>query len=186
VSDRTPRQNPDLPDDRDLDDGGLDLTPRDTAVAAGRGGVRRWGAIAVLVGLVVAIGFVAYAARDAALFYRNADEAVAQRESLGTKRFRLQGVVVGKPVKATDEAPGRFTIEYNDVSVDIVNTGKEPALFKAGLPVVLEGHWNEAGTAYLSDRILVKHTEDYKEKDDGHYEEKHPERVDDEAGSDAS
>lgn len=170
--------NPDLPDDRDLDDGGLDLTPRDTTVAGRRGGVRRWGAIVVLVGLVGAIGFVVYQARDAALFYRNADEAVKEQKELGTKRFRLQGVVVGDPEKATDAVPGHFSVAYNGVSVDVVNTGKEPALFKEGIPVVLEGHWNAAGTEYLSDRILVKHTDNYKKKDtDGEYEKQHPDRA---------
>lgn len=174
-------QDPSVPDDRDLDDGGLDLTPRDTEAASSRRGLRRWGALGILVVLVLAIGGVAWAARDAALFYRNADEAVAQRADLGTSRFRLQGTVVGQPVKVTDESPGRFTITYNDVDVDVINSGKEPTLFKEGLPVVLEGRWNDDGTAYLSDRILVKHTEDYKERDgddDGTYEEDHPDRVD--------
>ena len=179
--DVTPDAN--LPDDRDLDDGGLDLTPRDTVVSGRRGNVRRWGAIAALVALVIAIGFVAYAARDAALFYRNVDEAIAQKQELGTKRFRLQGVITGDFDKTEGNKPGHFTIAYNGESIAVINTGKEPALFKAGLPVVLEGHWNEEGTAYLSDRILVKHTEDYKEKDDGTYDEQHPDRVDDEGAA---
>lgn len=190
--------DPNLPDDRDLDDGGLDLTPRDADASRRRSGVRRYGAVAVLAILVVAIGGVAWAARDAALFYRNADEAVAQRESLGTKRFRLQGVVVGEPEELSGDRSelnedidglggdprSRFTITYNDVDIEVVNSGKEPSLFKEGLPVVLEGRWNDEGTAYLSDRILVKHTEDYKEKDtDGTYEEEHPDRADVEAES---
>lgn len=184
--------DPNLPDDRDLDDGGLDLTPRDAAAPAGRSGLRRYAAAAVLVVLVVVIGGVAWAARDASLFYRNADEAVDQRDELGSKRFRLQGIVHGEPVDLDDAAAAldvdvegltgdprsRFTVTYNDVDVLVVNSGKEPALFKEGLPVVLEGRWNDDGTAYLSDRILVKHTEDYKEKDpDGSYEEEHPDRV---------
>src|SRR5699024_10770890 len=80
-------QDPNLPDDRDLDDGGLDLTPRETDTATRRRGIRRYGAIAALVILVLTIGGVAWAARDSSLFYRNADEAIAERDSLGTKRF---------------------------------------------------------------------------------------------------
>lgn len=52
----------------------------------------------MLVGLVAVVAFVAVQARGASLYYRNADEAVAQRESLGRDRFRLQGVVVGESV----------------------------------------------------------------------------------------
>jgi cytochrome c-type biogenesis protein CcmE len=43
--------------------------------------------------------------------------------------------------------------------------------------VVAEGSWNTAGTRFDSDRLLVKHTEDYKKADDGGYEEQHPDRV---------
>ena len=170
-------ETPDVPDDRDLDEGGLELTPRDREAVARRGGARRWIAIGVLVALVGAIGFVVVQARGATLFYKNADEAVAEREDLGTKRFRLQGVVVGEPDKAEGDEPTRFTVAYNGVSVDVVHTGSEPALFKAGLPVVVEGRWNDAGTEFDSTRLLVRHTENYEAKDDGHYEEEHPDRT---------
>ena len=57
--------DPSRPDDRDLDDGGLDLTPRDTDRTAGSsGGFRRRGAVVVLIVLVVALGGVAWAARE--------------------------------------------------------------------------------------------------------------------------
>lgn len=166
------------PDDRDLDDGGLELTPRDLDRASRRGGSRRWIALGVLVVLVAAIGFVAWQARGATLYYRNADEAVAQREELGTTRFRLQGVVVGEPQRAEGDQPTRFVVAYNGVSVKVRHTGSEPALFKAGLPVVVEGHWNEAGSEFESTRLLVRHTENYEAKDkDGSYEQDHPDRT---------
>lgn len=167
------------PDDRELDDGGLDLSPRTDTVGARRNTAsRRYGAIAVLVLLVVAVGFIATRfLGDSTLYFKNADEAVAERESLGSDTFRLQGTVVGTPVERTGNEPSRFTVAYNDVEVDVVHTGNEPALFKEGLPVVAEGSWNDAGTAFDSTRILVKHTEDYKEKDDGEYEQENPDRV---------
>jgi cytochrome c-type biogenesis protein CcmE len=39
--------------------------------------------------------------------------------------------------------------------------GDPPQLFRANVPVVLEGHFQ--GTTFQSDRILVKHSEDYRE-----------------------
>jgi cytochrome c-type biogenesis protein CcmE len=180
---------PGEPDDRDLDDGGLDLTPRTDAAGAPtrRGGARRWGAVAVLVVLGVVLVGIVVQARGATLFYKNADEAVAERDELGDSRFRLQGVVEGEPVRGEGDEPTTFVVAYNEVDVKVVHTGSEPALFKAGLPVVVEGRWNSAGTAFDSDRLLVKHTEDYKKADDGDYEEENPDRVDaDATGQEAS
>ena len=45
-------------------------------------------------------------------------------------------------------------------------------MFKPGIPVVAEGHWNQAGTTFESDRLLVKHDADYKD-----YDQEHPDRV---------
>lgn len=176
MTDRPSRPPADQPDDRDLDDGGLDLTPRDDRPPARRNrSSRRWGAIGVLVALGVVVVFIMVQAQGASLYYRNADEAVAQREDLGRDRFRLQGVVVGEPVdEGTDKV---FEVAYRGVAVTVRHTGKEPALFKPGLPVVAEGAWNAAGTEFDSDRLLVKHTEDYKKADDGGYEDQHPDRV---------
>ena len=167
------------PDDRDLDDGGLDLTPRADAVAGRtRSPGRRWGAVGVLVLLGIVLVVIVVQARGATLYYKNADEAVAQKQSLGTKTFRLQGVVVGQPAEGDGNEPTRFTVAYRGVAVKVVHRGSEPALFKAGLPVVVEGHWNEAGSAFDSKRLLVKHTEDYKKADtNGQYEKDHPDRV---------
>jgi cytochrome c-type biogenesis protein CcmE len=118
----------------------------------------------IVLGLVVlAIGFLAYKGLgDATTFFRNADEAVAQRSELGTKRFRLQGTVVPGTVQA-DGTQVRFDVEYRCVVVPVVDTGDRPELFKQGIPVVLEGSFVK-GTAktFASDRIIVKHTEEYK------------------------
>lgn len=161
----------DLPDDRDLEDGGLDLTPRaDAPVRAPRGQRRRWMPVLVLIMLGIAVGAIAMQARGASLYFKNADEAVAQKASLGTKRFRLQGTVVGKP--KVDEVATVFKVQYHGVNVLIRHTGSEPAMFKAGIPVVAEGHWNAAGTAFDSDRLLIKHDADYQD-----YDKKHPGRV---------
>jgi cytochrome c-type biogenesis protein CcmE len=166
------------PDDRDLDDGGLDLTPRTVGATSRRSPLgRRWGAVAVLVVLAGVVGVVAWQARGATVFFKNADEAVAERESLGTRNFRLQGTVVGQPARGEGNEPTRFAVAYGGVSVDVVHRGSEPALFKAGLPVVVEGHWNTPGTAFESSRLLVKHTEDYQERDNGGYVEENPDRV---------
>jgi cytochrome c-type biogenesis protein CcmE len=111
--------------------------------------------------VVVAIAVVAMQfLNNAALYYRNADEAVRDKAALGTKRFRIQGVVQDGVDKQANEVD--FTIEFNGTRVAVRHIGDPPELFKPGVPVVLEGKWQ--GDYFASDRILIKHSAEYKEE----------------------
>ena len=125
----------------------------------------------VLALIVLAIGFVLFQGlNNAALYYRNADEAVHDKASLGTSRFRIQGTV--QPGVAKNGQEVDFTIRFPDnatgTTVAIRHEGDPPDLFQAGLPVVLEGHWSADGAFFASDRILVKHSEEYKASNPDH------------------
>jgi cytochrome c-type biogenesis protein CcmE len=52
--------------------------------------------------------------------------------------------------------------------VHVQHQGDPPELFQAQVPVVLEGHWSADGSFFASDRILVKHTEEYKASNPDH------------------
>ena len=121
------------------------------------------GLMAVAIGLILFEGL-----GNATVYFKTADEAVHDRASMGTRRFRIEGTVVDGSVKATADGAS-FTIENNGATVPVVHHGDPPELFKPGIPVVLEGHWQ--GTTYDSDLIMVKHTEQYRAK--------HPTRVQD-------
>lgn len=124
---------------------------------------RRWVPLVVLAVVVLGLGALVYKGlNDATLYFRNADEAVAQRDDLGTKRFRLQGTVVGDPAVEGDVV--RFDVAYNGVEVPVEHVGTPPDMFRAGIPVVLEGHWS--GEVFASDRMLIKHDESYESQDD--------------------
>jgi cytochrome c-type biogenesis protein CcmE len=115
---------------------------------------------------------------NATTFYRNVDEAVAKRESLGTKRFRLQGVVA--PDSIRDDGPDvRFVAEYHCATIPVVLEGTRPALFKEGVPVVLEGAF-QAGSAktFTADRVLIRHTEEYRTEESQRAEATDAERCD--------
>jgi cytochrome c-type biogenesis protein CcmE len=129
--------------------------------------------VAILVILAVAGFVIVNALGNATLFFYNADEAVAQQAKLGTDRFRLQGTVVGPSVTRTDDGV-TFDVTFNGVEVAVRHQGDPPELFQADIPVVLEGRFAAAGTAggeqagaggtaplFLSDRMLVKHTNEY-------------------------
>jgi cytochrome c-type biogenesis protein CcmE len=107
---------------------------------------------------------------NATLYFRTADEAAAQRDSLGTRRFRIQGDVLAGSVRQTGDAGDNlvaFTLTSRGATVPVLHQGDPPELFKPGIPVVLEGRFD--GDHFASDRILVKHSETYVAE--------HPERV---------
>lgn len=140
----------------------LDLSPR----ARRPQGRRRWLPAVVIVGLVAGLLFVATKALgDAAMFFYNADEAVAMQAELGDSRFRLQGKVQEGTI-VDRGADVEFTVAYNDVAVDVVHQGDPPELFQDDMPVVLEGRWDAGGTVFSSDRMLVKHDETYETEND--------------------
>jgi cytochrome c-type biogenesis protein CcmE len=144
----------------------VELTPRTVDDDAPRPDRRRrapW-SIAVLVLIAAAIGFVVWQGlSNATLYFYNADEAVARRDELGERRFRMQGTVVDD---ATPDGDGvRFAIEFNGEEVDVRHAGDPADLFRVGIPVVLEGRWGSGGT-FESDEMIVKHSNEYKADDD--------------------
>lgn len=111
--------------------------------------------------IAAALGFLLVrAVGDATVYFKTADEAVAQRRSLGSHRFRIEGTVVAGSVQdAKSEVD--FTIRGDHgAMVAVRHQGDVPELFQPDIPVVLEGHF--AGVAFVSDRMLVKHTNEYK------------------------
>jgi len=132
------------------------------------------GRIALASGLLLAaVGFLVYKGLGSAtVYFKTADEAVAERQDLGSRRFRIQGTVRAGTIRQDD---GRllFTILGDGGAVvPVVHTGGQPTgLFKDSIPVVLEGRWAEDSSAYASDTIIVKHSETYRVDN--------PERVDD-------
>ena len=66
-----------------------------------RTGRRMWLAGAVVVGALAFL--VMRGLGNATMYFRTADEAVAQRQALGTRRFRIEGTVVPGTVHAAGE-----------------------------------------------------------------------------------
>lgn len=117
--------------------------------------------------IVIVLGFLVFRGLgNATLYFRTADEAVAKRDQLGTRRFRIEGTVVQGSVHERGDALD-FRIESKGTVVDVVHRGNQPGLFKPGIPVVLEGRFAGRGETFESDRILVKHSETYVAKNPG-------------------
>jgi cytochrome c-type biogenesis protein CcmE len=123
-------------------------------VTATRG--RLWVAGVVVLG---ALGFlVVQGLGNATLYFRTADEAVAQRAELGDRRFRIEGDVVDGSVQQVGNDVS-FVLTSKSVEVAVRHKGDPPELFRPGIPVVLEGRFQ--GDYFASDRIMVRHSETY-------------------------
>lgn len=124
--------------------------------------------LVVIAVIVAAMGFlVVKGLGDATTYFKNVDEAVAERDELGTRRFRLQGTVVEGSL---ERGPGgdEFDVTYRCATVRVRHTGPQaPERFDEGIPVVLEGSFVARSAVYRSDTISVKHTSEYRtEKSD--------------------
>ncbi|MBU3702279.1 MAG: cytochrome c maturation protein CcmE [Acidimicrobiia bacterium] len=155
----------------------MELTPRtgpDGSPDAPRRRRRRMSlpALALLVAVIAIGGFVVLQALGSATtFYRNVDEAVAQRDALGVKRFRLQGTVVPGTIDRTGEGV-TFEVAYNGVGVMVRHVGDPPEMFKESEAVLLEGRFDATdGKTFDSDLMIIKHSEVYKEKEAGRLSE---------------
>jgi cytochrome c-type biogenesis protein CcmE len=107
---------------------------------------------------------------NATEFFKTTNEAVAQRAQLGTHNFRVEGTVENNVREVGDNVD--FTIFANGTAVNVVSTGSPPQLFKPGIPVVLDGHWQ--GAVYASDQIMVKHSASYTEAHPGRLQSQLP------------
>jgi cytochrome c-type biogenesis protein CcmE len=120
----------------------------------------------IIAGLIIlgALGFLLVRGlTNATEYFKTTREAVTQRAQLGSHNFRVEGTVENNVRQVGEDVD--FTIFANNTAVDVVSTGSPPQLFKPGVPVVLDGHWQ--GTVYASDQIMVKHSASYTEAHPG-------------------
>lgn len=156
----------------------VDLSPRPGAAVSRR---PKWVATAVVVAVAAAVVILIWVLVSNSQAFLEADVAVTEREEQGDKRFQLLGSPIddaAATVVVGDDEFTSFTIAFDGVKVDVLSEGSPPDLFAQGVPVVLEGQWVR-GTApvgvswpngandgwyFSTDRILVKHDNDYRQE----------------------
>jgi len=156
-----------------------DLSPRSPRPARSRR--RKLAPIIIALGAAAAVAVLVVNLLNGSLFFYDAKEAVARRSELGTDRFTLLGSpIAGTIVKGFegDNSVVAFTVAFDGVDVDVVHFGDPAEQFKAGVPVILDGAWDHSSAAvdgfiggetdgwhFASDRMRVKHDNDYKNED---------------------
>jgi cytochrome c-type biogenesis protein CcmE len=139
--------------------------PRTPAGEAQRRSRRRLWVVGAV--LVAAFGFLLYKGIGGSLdYFETVDQAVAHKAMLGTRTFRLEGVVVPGTVHRLDDGVS-FVAAGTRYRVPVVNHGNPPQLFQPDIPVVVVGHFS--GATFVSDQLIVDHS--------AQYVQQHPARV---------
>jgi cytochrome c-type biogenesis protein CcmE len=121
-----------------------------------------WRVLVVFVVLVVALVFLLVEGLGSSLnYFDTVDQALANKHSLGTQTFRLEGTVVPGTIHATP-AGSNFAICQGPRVIHVANTGSPPQLFASRVPVVVVGHFaSDTSPEFVSNSILIKHSSTY-------------------------
>lgn len=98
-------------------------------------------------------------------YYLYPSEALQQRSEFGDgTRFRLAGMVVEGSIEEDGHVTS-FAVSDGlaDVAVDL--EGRLPPLFDDGVPVLVEGSWNDQ--RFLADEAVIRHDENYDIPEEG-------------------
>ena len=149
----------------------MDLSPRTITESAALAFWSRPKRRAWLAALVLGLVFAAAAIilfeglSNATVYFCNANEVGQRSDCMPGKRFRVQGTVdTGSVTRVGSDTD--FTINYGGATIPVRYAGEPGGIFKEGLPVVVEGRMGTDGT-FAGDRVLVKHTEQYRAENPG-------------------
>ncbi|MGA7834800.1 MAG: cytochrome c maturation protein CcmE [Acidimicrobiales bacterium] len=140
-------------------DASNDLSPVPAPPTKRRGRWRTVGVLVVLAGAVLAL--LSQGLLHSLNYFETIDQAMSSRAKLGTQTFRLEGVV--KPHTIVRTAKGAsFWMTGGGQEIFVDAQGSPPQLFRANIPVVVEGHFTSS-TSHTFDgtQIIVKHTASY-------------------------
>ncbi len=127
---------------------------------------RRLAAVFALSLAGAALGFIAYGGIEKNLvYYWNVDQLLERGDTALGATVRLGGVVqAGTHSFDPASLALRFRVgmaaDPQSKGVAVAAHGAPPQMFREGIGVVLEGHYD--GTAFLADRVMVKHSNEYR------------------------
>lgn len=104
------------------------------------------------------------------IYYLEPDELLAQSELQYGKPVRLGGVVKNGSLLFDEQSLAlEFRVgvapEVGGPTILVNATGSPPQMFREGVGVVVEGKYD--GTKFNADRVLVKHSNEYRAPEEG-------------------
>lgn len=115
--------------------------------------------IALLALIVGVLGVVLYKGlTNALVYFYTVQQALADRSTLGSTTFRMEGVVVKGSIDQTKFGVD-FDIRFSRSVARVIETGAPPQLFQPNVPVVVVGYFS--GPRFISDQIMIKHSANY-------------------------
>ena len=148
----------------------MDLTPRTSAEnTAPSKSKRNWLPLLVVVLALTGGGFVVTKFLTSSIdYYCNVDEVGVRDGCLGARRIRVQGIVEQGSLKR-DNTVSSFVMEFNKQKINVMYSGDPGGIFQECIPVVAHGRM--VNGFFESDRIEVKHTNQYVEKNTNRFTE---------------
>ncbi|MGQ0532541.1 MAG: cytochrome c maturation protein CcmE [Caulobacteraceae bacterium] len=107
--------------------------------------------------LVLAAALTFAGLRDSVVYFFSPSE-LAEKAAPG-QRVRLGGLVVEGTLRR-EAGVNTFAVTDGAVQIEVRYEGLLPDLFREGQGVVCEGRWMP-GEAFVADRVLAKHDENY-------------------------
>ncbi len=129
---------------------------------------RRLGMVVALLVAAAALGFIAFGnIGENLVYYWDVGQLVDAGDKAVGATIRLGGVVKPGTVDwKPDENALSFVISDGTKEVPVMCSGAPPQMFREGIGVVVEGTLTEGGT-FTSDRLMVKHSNEYKAPEEG-------------------
>ncbi len=149
----------------------MDLTPRPIAAPESRAQRqrRRWIPVAIVALALAAGGIVVTQFLTSAIdYYCNVDEVGLREGCVGQRRIRVQGNVLENSLQQVDGVT-LFALSFNDKTLQVRYQGDPGGVFQECIPVV--AHGRIINGIFDSDRIEVKHTNQYVEKNKSRFDE---------------
>jgi len=151
-----------------------------------KGKRRMWAGI----GLTAVVGAILYLALGSLesnmVYFLTPGELQARAAEVEGQPLRLGGMVKKGSVTWKPEEPLlQFTVGDADSTVTVRTTSAPPSMFQEGQGVVVEGEYGSDGV-FRADRVMVKHSNEYKPPEDGEMPAEMYESIGTREGSDAA
>jgi cytochrome c-type biogenesis protein CcmE len=119
------------------------------------------GAVALII-VLSGFGYLMYGGiGDNLVYFVTPAELMARGDAAYERPIRLGGQVVPGTVRwNADELDLRFTLQDEEVHVEVISRKAPPAMFREGQGVIVEGRLNRNGV-FESSNLMVKHSNEY-------------------------